>query len=141
MWILLGLCLLGGFLIGSTRVPISPSVPGVLVPSEHAGQLQALLFVNGDQQHELRLGEPVQLQIGVSGPHLQLVVNTITPQVLSPTRIRAAYHLDASLGLIVTQPAVVVIVMLKANSALQNYAGSLVEAGVQIGSSSVFSFS
>lgn len=139
-WILLGLCLLGGLLIGSTRVPISISVPGVLVPSEHVGQLQALLFVDGDQQRELRLGEPVQLQIGVSGPHLQLVVNTITPQVLSPTQIRVAYHLDASRGLIVTQPSVVAIVTLKASSLLQKYIGSLVNAGVQVGSSSVFSF-
>ncbi|MGH2510893.1 MAG: hypothetical protein ACRDHZ_26310, partial [Ktedonobacteraceae bacterium] len=49
-WILLGLCLLGGFLVWSTQIPLYATVSGVIIQNEQSGQLQALLFAPTNQQ-------------------------------------------------------------------------------------------
>lgn len=139
LWILLVLGLLAGALTWSIRVPIYTTAPGVILQSQATGQLQALLFVAADQQSALQPGQPVQLQIGVRGPHLQLALTSVTSQVLSPAQIRSRYALDNALGLVASQPAVVVTVTIQANAALQGYAGSLVSAEVQIGTRSALS--
>lgn len=139
LWILLGLCLLGGFLAWNTRVPLYASASGVIVPSAQAGQFQALLLAPVNQQNPIRAGQAVQLQIGTTGPHLQLTITRITPQVLSPEQIRAQYHLNGTLSLTVNQPALVALVLLSGNAARPEYVGSLVSAEVQIGSQSALS--
>lgn len=139
LWILLGLGLLAGGVTWSVRIPIYAVAPGVILPGEAAGQLETLLFVPADQQSTIRPGQPVQVQIGTSGPRLQLVITSVTPQALSPAQIRARYALDNVLGLVASQQAVVAVVTIQANAALQGYAGSLVNAEIQIGTRSPLS--
>jgi hypothetical protein len=139
LWILLGLCLLGGFLAWNARIPLYTSASGVIVQSEQAGQLQALLFAPADQQTTLRAGQPVQLQVGTTGPHLQLTVTSITPRILSPDQVRAQYHLNSTLSLVVNQPSIVAVILLKRDVVLPEYAGSLVSAKVQIGERNMLS--
>lgn len=138
-WILLGLCLIGGFLAWSIRVPLYTPTSGMILPSTQTGQLQALLFVPASQQDAIQVGQAVQLQIGTTGPHLQRTITSITPQILSPEQIRTQYHLDSTLSLAVNQPSVVASVLLHAGAVGPEYVGSLVSAEVQIGSRSALS--
>jgi hypothetical protein len=137
-WIILGLALLTGLLLCTIRVPVSIIAPGVLLPGS-PDAMEALLFVPAEQAPLIRAGLPVSLQLGTAGPSLQLVVTSTTPRVLSPARIRSTYGLDNALGLMVRQPAVVARVVLPADTALQAYAGSLVDASIQTGTQSIFS--
>lgn len=139
LWILLSLCLLTGFLAWSTRLPTYASVSGVIVQDEQSGQNQALLFATADQGPTIQPGQPVQLQIGSSGPQLHLVVTSLVSQVLNPDQIRTRFDLNGALGLAIEQPAVVVVVALGQGPEFQGYLGSLVSANVQIGSRSAFS--
>lgn len=139
LWIVLVLCLLGGLLAWNVRLPLSVPAAGVLISPQPTGQLQALLFVPGSQRETLRPGQAVQLDLGMTGPHLHLAITSLSPRVLSPLQIRAQYHLDSTLGLAVRQPALVVVVLLSAGGTLAQYAGSLVSAQIQTGSRSVLS--
>lgn len=138
LWIILGLALLTGVLLWQIRIPVVRTVAGVLLPGG-SGTIQALLFVPAEQAALVRAGQTVELQISATGPSLQLVVATRTPQALSPASIRATYGLDNALGLLVRQPAVVATVALPAEKTLLAYAGSLVDARIQTGSQSVLS--
>lgn len=140
LWILLGLGLLAGIIAWSIRVPVYTVAPGVILQGSAAGQLETLVFVPLDQRSTIRSGQPVLLQIGASGPHLQLTITSVVPQALSPAQIRARYALDNALALVVSQPAVVAIVTIQADAALKEYAGGLVSASIQIGTRSVLSF-
>jgi len=139
LWIVLVFSLLGGLLAWSVQLPLSLLASGVIISSQPAGHLQALLFVPGEQRETLHAGQAVQLDLGTTGPHLHLAITSLSPQVLSPLQIRADYHLDSTLGLAVRQPAVVAVVLLNEGSALAQYAGSLVSAQIQTGSRSVLS--
>jgi hypothetical protein len=140
LWILLGLGLLAGIIAWSIRVPVYTVAPGVILQGSAAGQLETLVFVPLDQRSTIRSGQPVLLQIGASGPHLQLTITSVVPQALSPAQIRARYALDNALALVVSQPAVVAVVTIQADASLKEYAGGLVSASIQIGTRSVLSF-
>lgn len=139
LWILLSLALLAGALTWQIRVPVYMAVPGVMVQDAPTARLQALLFVSPNQRSSIQPGQPVQLRIGTGELRLHLVVTSVASQVLSPAQIRTHYALDTALGLVANQPAVVAIVAMQANAALQGYAGSLVSAQIQIGTRSVLS--
>lgn len=139
LWILLGLCLVGGWLAWNTRVPMYAAASGVLVQSQPTGQLQALLFASAEQQTALRAGQAVQLHIGTTGPQLHVVVTSVTSHTLSPEQIRTDYHLDSTLSLAVSQPALVITVLIGNNAIRPEYIGSLVSAEIQVGSRSALS--
>jgi hypothetical protein len=139
LWILLSLGLLAGLLVWNIRIPVYTGAPGVILRGKTAGQLEAVIFVPTSQRSTVRPGQAVLLQIGTSGPRLQQTITSVTAQVLSPVQIRANYALTDSLGLVVSQPAIVAVVTLQEGSALQGYAGSLVGANIQIGTRSALS--
>ena len=56
------------------------------------------IFVPPEQVSLIRSGQSVQLQVGSIGPHLQLAVTDMFPQVLSPAQVREQYALDSTLG-------------------------------------------
>ena len=139
LWILLSLGLLAGLLVWNIRVPVYTGAPGVILQGKTVGQLEAVIFVSPGQLTAVRPGQAVLLQIGANGPRLQQTITSVTAQVLSPVQIRANYALTDSLGLVVSQPAVVAVVTLQESSLLQGYAGSLVGANIQIGTRSALS--
>lgn len=139
LWILLILGLLAGLVAWNIRVPVYTGAPGVMLPDKVAGHLEALLFVPENQQFTVRPGQAVILQIGASGPRLQQTITSVTAQALSPVQIRTNYALTNSLGLVVSQPSLVAVVVFPTNPAFQGYAGSLVGANIQIGTRSALS--
>jgi hypothetical protein len=137
LWIVLGLCLIAGWLAWNIRVPVYVAGSGVVTFS---GETQAVLFLAADQQQSIHTGEPVQVQIGQSGPHLLRTITAVASTLLSPEEARQRYHLDGTLALLVTAPSVVITVALDASMPLSAYAGSIVSAQVQVGDVRILSY-
>ncbi len=138
LWIVFALCLVAGWLTWNIRTPVYVSGMGLVVARD-AGT-QAVVFVPADQQRVVHAGEPIQVQIGSSGPLLLRTVTAVAPGLLSPEQARQQYHLDGALSLLVTQPSVVTVVTLDAQIPASRYAGSIVRARVQVGEQSILSF-
>jgi hypothetical protein len=139
LWILLALCLVGGFLAWAIRIPVFTPAVGAIMTSSQTEQSFALLFATPDQLHALHAGEPVQLQIGTASS-TRLTITTVAPTVLSPEEVRQHYHLDGPLALLVSGPSVVLEVALNASLPTSQAAGSLVRAQIQVGQASLLSF-
>lgn len=136
LWIVLSLCLVAGWLAWNIRVPVYLAGSGLVI----SGETQVVLFISADQQRSIHPGEPVQVQLGRSGPLLQRTITAVVPTLLSPEKARQDYHLDGALALLVTEPSIAVVVALDPSSTLAGYAGSLVSAKVQVGDESLLSF-
>lgn len=130
LWIVLSLCLVAGWLAWNIRVPVYVAGSGVVALS---GEAQAVLFLAADQQQSIHVGEPVQVQIGATGPRLLRPITAVASTLLSPEEARQDYHLDGTLALLVTAPSVVIVVALGASVPVSAYAGSIVSAQVQVG--------
>lgn len=137
LWALLSLCVIAGLLAWNTRIPIYAPGIGMVTQDRPSGQMVAILFLVPGQQPKVRPGQPIQAQIGTTGPRLQWTVTSVEPTLLSPEEAHHRYHLDNALSLLVTQPSVVIEVALDAGAVSPIYAGSLVHAQVQVGSQRV----
>ena len=136
LWIVLALCLIAGWLAWNIRVPVYVAGTGVIA----AGEAQAVVFVSAEHQQSLHAGEPVQLQLGRSGPLLRRTVTSVALTLLSPEEARQDYRLDGALSLLVTEPSVAITIALDASNSLSEYAGSIVSAQVQVGDVRLLSF-
>ncbi|HEU5199037.1 MAG TPA: hypothetical protein VFU32_05340 [Ktedonobacterales bacterium] len=136
-WIVLSLCLVAGGLAWNIRVPVYVAGSGVVAFS---GEAQAVLFVSAEQQPRIHPGEPVQVNIGSTGPRLLRAITTVVPTLLSPEQARQRYHLDGPLSLLVAEPSVVITVALDTTLSVSAYAGSIVSAQVQVGNVSILSY-
>lgn len=136
LWILLGLLLASTVLAWLARVPTSVTGSGVVLdqkqaPSNASGAVAAL-FLPATSSGLVRPGQPVQVQIGADVP-LTTTILTVEPGVKSPSEIRATY------AQVIAEPSVVVLIGLGPGISAQVYAGSLLQAQVQVGSQRILS--
>ena len=99
----------------------------------------AVVFLPATTSLKVTAGQPIQVQVGSSGPHLSTTIATVKPGVLSPSQARQQYRLNGSLAQVITQPSVAVTVQLGPGFSTQTYAGSIVNAQVQVGTRRVLS--
>jgi len=147
LWTLLSLAALAMTVAWFGRVPVYISGSGIVI--EHTiiqnGQSVnmpiALVFVPAAPAHALPLhaGTPVLLQIGTQGQSFTTTVDEVEPAVLSPDEIQKRYAPGSRVSSMITGPSMIVSVQLGPAFASQGYAGSLVNAQVQVGSTSVLS--
>lgn len=137
LWIVLSLCLVAGWLAWNIRVPVYVAGSGVVAFS---GEVQAVVFISANQQQSVHPGEPVQVQIGATGPRLLRTITAVAPTLLSPEEARQDYHLDGTLAFLITAPSIVIVVALGPGIPVSAYAGSIVSAQVQVGDMSLLSF-
>ncbi len=137
-WILLSLLVLAAGLAWWAQVPIFVSGSGVLQaqdadsPSEGT-QVMALLFLPISEASQVRVGQPVQLQLASTDLQFTGTVSQIEPGAISPLEARQRYDLVGEAAASLTQPSMVVIVKPATAIAASTYAGSLVEAQIQAG--------
>jgi hypothetical protein len=126
-----------GIITGCGQVPVYITGSGIIAePStlrqQGTGATAIILFPISNAAH-LQVGLPIQVQVGPAGTGL--VVNarvaTVSHDPLSPESIRLQY------GLVVTGPAIVVTATLGPALAGNLYAGSPVQAQLQIGAQSL----
>jgi hypothetical protein len=137
---LLGLWLVLGWLAWSIHTPVYISATGIIVEGSSPERAQAVLFVPANQQYVVHAGASVQLQIGSTDPRLLHTITSVSAAPLSPERIRQRYHLDGGTSLLVTQPSVILMVMLNKSFSAASYGGSIIHAQVQVGEQSLLSF-
>lgn len=135
LWVLLGLLLASTALAWLVRVPTNVTGSGVVLeqkqaPSNASGAVAAL-FLPATSSGLVRPGQPVQVQIG--SDTLTATILTVESGVKSPSEIRATY------AQVIAGPSVVVLIGLGSGISTQVYAGSLVQAQVQVGSQRVLS--
>ena len=144
LWILLGLLMTAGLLAWLAQVPIYLEGSGIILeqqPPSASGQSEAvaLIFFPALSASKVRLGLPIQLQVGSTGPFFTEKIDQVEPGIISPSEARKRYMLDNSVSQMLTQPAVVVRVRLGTTIPAHMYAGSVLSAQVQVGSQRVLS--
>jgi hypothetical protein len=130
LWCLIALVCISGTIAWFWRVPIYVTATGEISAGQ-TGQHNTLvvLVLPTSQGHTVRLGAAVLLQVGQNGPQWQQKISSIEAPA-SPAEIRARFHLDATLSLLVSQPCAVALVVVPPSP---GYAGSIVQARIQIG--------
>jgi hypothetical protein len=144
-WILLVLFLLVGLLAWSAELPTVVTTAGIVTQttgqqsSSLSANAQALVFFPASNAPLLHAGQPIQIQIGTTGPHLNSTITQVEPGIISPTDARSRYGLDTGAAQVLTEPSVVVIVNLDPTISVRTYAGTTIHAQVQVGSHSLLS--
>jgi hypothetical protein len=144
LWILFGLLLIAGLLAWWTEVPIYVAGSGIILEQGLQSKFVnnegiVLIFLPAESAGKLRVGLPVQLYIGSTGPSFTSRIEQVEPGVISPSEVRKRYGLDSSVSQIFTEPSVVAVVKLIPTISAHMYAGSIVNAQVQVGSRRVLS--
>lgn len=96
----------------------------------------AIFFFPPAQAKNLHTGVPIRLGVSLSGSQVNSYITSIEPGVMSPEALRSHFHLE-NVSLPITQPSTVAIV--KLDPAFAKYAGSTLNAYVQVGSQSLIS--
>ncbi len=144
-WILLGLLLVAGITAWLERVPLYVSASGVILdhPIAQDNQLNdesiAVIFLPVSRSLHVQPGQSILLQIGSMGTQLSYKVDQVEPGILSPGDARKDYKLDSATSQAITGPSLVVTVNLGSAFPAQQYAGSIVQARLQVGSQRVLS--
>ncbi len=139
LWFLLGVLVVAGFLVWYVRVPTYVVGSGIILAPRDVLQpgyrgTVAVMFLPPDQAVHLRVGLPVDVQIGSAGVHVHSTIRKVEPGITSPDAARKRYRLDGVGALLVTKPSSVVLIGLGTRLPATSYAGSLLTAKVEIGS-------
>lgn len=142
LWLLLGALLVAGFFAWYAQVPTYVSGSGILLVQGGAvdtvpanGKMVAIIFLPPDQSAHLRVGLPVDIQIGSAGTHVQSTIAQVEPGIMSPDAVRQRYQLHGADALLIEQPSRVAILKLGTTVLPTTaYAGSLLTARVETGS-------
>jgi hypothetical protein len=137
LWITLVLLIVAGIVVWFGQVPEYITGSGVVLDSSASAQLSeeatAIILFPASEASLLRVGLPAQVQIGQTGPLVDQSVDVVNQHLLSPSEVHQQY------GLQVADPSLVVTVQLGPTVSQSLYAGSLVQAQIQIGSQSLLS--
>jgi len=139
LWVLLGVLLAAGFLVWFAQVPTYVSGSGIILAQGDTlqpeyGKTVAIVFLPPDQSAQIRVGLPVDIQIGSAGMHVQSTIAQVEPGITSPDAARQRYRLGGVGALLITQPSIVAIIKLGTVLPATTYAGSSLTARVETGS-------
>jgi hypothetical protein len=139
LWFLLGVLLTAGFIAWYVQVPTYVDGSGIILARGDTlqpayGEMVAVVFLPPDQSQHMRVGLPVDVQIGSAGVLVQGTIAKVEPGLTSPDAARKRYRLDSAGALLITQPSIAVIIRLGRALPVTSYAGSLLTAKIEIGS-------
>jgi hypothetical protein len=127
MWALIGTLAGAALVAWSVRVPMYVPASGVVL-----GHRTAVVFAAPDDLARMRVGGPVQVQIGSAGTHVRGALARTVPGVIGPDAARERYGSSVGSDL-VTQPVSVAIVRL-GETVPDTYRGSRLSARMKAGS-------
>lgn len=139
LWLLLAVLIAAAFLAWYVQVPTYADGPGVILVEEDTlqpapGDTMAVVFLPPDRAAHLRVGLPVDVEIGSTGVHTRGIIARVASDIVSPEAAKITYRLDGAGAALITQPSVVVIVGFETALPASVYARSIVTAKVEIGS-------
>ena len=132
-WIILIIFYGAGLLVWFGQVPAYITGSGVILDTTSSltsgsREAVAFIFVPYNSSVHLRPGQPVQVQLASTGVQITSAITAVEPQILSPTKVRKRY------SLVITVPSLVVMVALGSQVSGSVYAGSPVQAQIEVGS-------
>jgi hypothetical protein len=144
LWALLLLAVGAGYLVWSIQEPIVVQGKGVVVQPKTAngktGQaIVVMILLPPDQQANLKVGQPISINITSANITFTSTVQTIEAGVMSPAAITTQLNLPVQLTQTLSGPSVVAVAPVEPMSLAKTYLGSQCEAQVQIGTQSVLS--
>jgi hypothetical protein len=136
LWCLLALFVSAGITAWLGQVPVYTTGVGLILdPSSSGntanGEMAAIIFVPSSPSLHLQVGQPIIAHIGQTGPQITTAIGAIESQVLSPTEVRKQFLVS------ITDPSVVVTAVVGPHLSL--YAGSFVQAQIEVGSKRLLS--
>ena len=143
-WLLLGLLLVATLLAWQARVPTYSLAAGVIVQGSQTapqggGQATAVLFVPAAPAVNIPLGQPLSVQLIGQAEPVPATIDSIAPGVITPEAAQQQYGLTSDLAWVITQPSVVVTIILSANLPSSAVVGESLQAQIQVGSQSMLS--
>jgi hypothetical protein len=137
-WVILALFTAAGLVAWLGQVPLYVTGSGlVLDRSATAAQGKeeavAVILLPATSFVHLRAGMPVQVQVGSDGSPIPCTIDSVESRILSPSEVHQRYML------VVPEPSFVAIVGLGPGISSHLYAGSPVQAQIQIGSERLLS--
>lgn len=136
-WAILILLIFAGIVIWNGKMPVYITGSGVISGSsvlpQQSDEATAIVLFPLSNVSRLQKGLPVQVQLGQSGLVLNGHVITVSQQPLSPDQIQQQYRFE------VAGPSIVVTAGLGHAISASLYAGSHVQAQLQVGSQSLLS--
>ncbi len=132
-WILLLIFIGAGLLVWLGQIPAYVTGSGMVLDPDSSvtggsSEAAAIIFVPYSSSMHLRPGLPVLLRIGTTGLQLTSTITAVEPQIFSPSEVRQRY----SLG--IADPSLAVVVALGSQISVSVYAGSPVNAQIEVGS-------
>ena len=131
LWCLLALFVSAGITAWLGQVPVYATGIGIVLnPSTSGstanGEMAAVIFVPYNTSLHLQVGQPITAQIGQAGPQMTTAIGAVESQILSPDEVRKQFSVS------ITDPSVAVTAVVGPHLSL--YAGSLVQAQIEVGS-------
>ncbi|HLG62809.1 MAG TPA: hypothetical protein VKY19_12790 [Ktedonosporobacter sp.] len=143
-WLLFGLLLLGGLVAWWAEIPAFVEGSGIVLTPEQTRRFpnaatSILIFLPQAYAAQIHTGLPVRVQVDADGPAILSRIERIEPGIIGPAAARQRYALDSEEEQAIDQPSVAILVQPRQKLASSMYAGSLVQAQVQVGSRRVLS--
>ncbi len=145
LWVLLTLPFIVGWFAWNAQVPTSVGGSGVILargtmlhPADP--NMVAIIFLSPTQAATIRIGLPVDLQIGSEETHLHTTIAQIEPEIIGPEAAQQRYQLTGAGAQLITQPSRVAILKLGTTLPLTTYAGSVFTATITTGSQRLLLF-
>jgi hypothetical protein len=132
LWCLLALFVSAGITAWLGQVPVYASGVGIVLdPSSSGGtangELTAVIFIPYSPSLHLQAGQPVNMQLGQTGPQISTAIGAVESEILSPSMVRKQFLVS------LTEPSVAITVVVGSNLSL--YSGSPIQhAQIEVGS-------
>lgn len=140
-WFLLCLVVAVGVVAWLEEVPIFVTGSGIVVAQQQGNDSGAMarLFLPAREARLVHVGEASLLQVGTTGPSVMSKIVHVEPGLLSPDALHKRYGFNYAGMPIITEPSVAVDVQVGPTVPAHLYAGSPVNAQIQIGTQRVLS--
>jgi hypothetical protein len=132
-WILLFIFIGAGLLVWLGQVPAYVTGSGMVLDPGNSvtggsNEAAAIIFVPYTSSVHLQPGQPVLVGIGTTGLQITSTIAAVEPQIFSPSEVRQYYSLSIS------DPSLAVVVALGSQISVSVYAGTPVNAQIEVGS-------
>jgi hypothetical protein len=138
LWSCCGLLLLFTLLLWRVRLPVYTAGPGVVIaaPAELPAGLAVATFVPANAAQGLQTGQPALIDLSEAlgqstAGAMTGQVALISSETLAPAVARTRYGLDASTGLLIQGPVLVVLIPLE--RARADLIGSVAQVQIEVG--------
>lgn len=139
LWCLLSIFTSAWLIAWMGQIPLYATGIGVVLPPSTAtghtnDRAVAIVFVPYTSSLHLQSGQQAQVQLGTISSPITGTIERVNSQLLSPNAVRQSY------GLAMPAPSVAVLVALDSHLSGHLYAGTPVQAQIQVGTSRLLSF-